>query len=67
MFLAKTDTGMTSQVVVLLNGQLLTFVAVTEELKPYKLDLPGGPYSAQNLSLKNLGTSSIYIRNLTTK
>ncbi len=66
-FLAKTDTGMTSQVVVLLNGQPLTFTTITEELKPYKLDLPGGPYPAQNLSLKNLGTSNIYIRNLTTK
>ncbi|MPM97232.1 hypothetical protein SDC9_144405 [bioreactor metagenome] len=67
MFFAKTDTGMTSQFVVLLNGQLLTFVAVTEELKPYKLDLPGGPYPVGSVSLNNLGTSSIYIRNLTTK
>lgn len=66
-FLAKTDTGMTSQVVILLNGQPLTFVAVTEELKSYKLDLPGGPYPVGSLSLKNLGTSSIYIRNLTTE
>lgn len=67
MFLAKTDTGMTSPIIVLFNGLPLTFTTITEELKPYKLDLPGGPYPVGSVSLNNLGTSSIYIRNLTTE
>jgi len=65
MFVANTDPGMTSRVLVLLNGLPLTHATITEEVKPFNLELPGGPYSVENLSLKNLGTSSIYIRNLT--
>lgn len=67
MFLAKTDQGMTSPIIVLFNGLPLTFTTITEELTPYKLDLPGGPYPVGSVSLNNLGTSSIYIRNLTTE
>lgn len=67
MFLAKTDQGMASPIIVLFNGLPLTFTTITEELTPYKLDLPGDPYPVGSVSLNNLGTSSIYIRNLTTE
>ncbi|WP_248484457.1 beta-propeller fold lactonase family protein [Tepidibacter aestuarii] len=67
MFVAKTDPGITSRVMVFLYGLPSTFATVTEELKQFKLNLPGGPYPVENVSLKNLGNSTIYIYNLTTK
>lgn len=67
MFVAKTDPGITSRVIVLLYGLPSNFATVTEKLKPFKLNLPGSPYPVENILLKNLGNSNIYICNLTTE
>lgn len=67
MFVANTDPGITSRVLVLFNGLPLTSTTITEEPTPFKLDLHGGPYPAENVSLVNLGSGSIYIRGLITE
>ena len=66
-FAAKTSHGMTSQLAVFLSAIPYTSETVTEQLKPFEINLPGGPFPVENISLKNLGKSTIYIYKLTTE
>ncbi|WP_083878518.1 YncE family protein [Acetivibrio cellulolyticus] len=66
-FAARTNPGMTSRFTAFLNVIPYTFTTVTEELKPFEINLPGNPYPIENISLKNLGKSTIYVYKLTTE
>lgn len=66
-FAAKTNTGVTSRFAVFLSVMPYTFGTVTEELKPYAINLPDNPHSSQGVSLRNIGKSTIYIYNLKTE
>lgn len=66
-FAAKTSHGMTSQLAAFLNTIPFTSKTVTEQLKPFEINLPGGPFPVENISLRNLGKSTIYIYKLTTE
>lgn len=56
---------MNSRFAVFLNVIPFTFTTVTEELNQFEINLPGGSYPIENISLKNLGKSTIYVYDLT--
>jgi len=64
-FAARTNPGMTSQFAAFLNVIPYTFITVTEELKQFEINLPDGLYLIENISLRNLGKSTIYVCDLT--
>jgi len=64
IFTAKTKPGTTSKFVAFLNVMPFSFATITEELKPFTINLPGGMYPIENISLKNSGKSTIYVYKL---
>lgn len=66
MFAAKTKPGTTSRLAAFLNVIPYSFITITEELKTFKIDIPGGPRPIKNIYLKNIGKSTIYVYKLVT-
>lgn len=64
-FTARTNPGTTSRFTAFLNVIPYTSSTVTEELKQFEINLPGGQYPVENISLRNLGKSTIYVYELT--
>jgi len=64
IFTAKTKPGTTSKFVAFLNVMPFSFATITEELKPFTINLPGSMYPIENISLKNSGKSTIYVYKL---
>lgn len=63
-FSARTNTGMTSPFTTFLNAIPYTFTTITDKLKPFVINLPVS-YPVENISLRNLGKSTIYVYELT--
>lgn len=66
-FEAKTDTGMISQMTFLVYDNPLSSNEISQTPRTIELAPYGGPYSIEVVSLKNTGSSTVYIRNLTTE
>ncbi len=65
-FSAKTKPGMTSSFLASLNAIPYNFKNVTENLKPFVINLPGS-YLTENIQLRNIGKSTIYVYDLKTE
>ncbi len=66
-FEAKTDAGTTSQISALVYGNPLCGEEASPTPQTLELVLTGGPYPVDNVSLTITGSSTVYIRNLTTE
>ena len=65
-FEALSASGTISQMSALFFGSPFVSVGINDILDLYELVLTGGPYPVENVGLKNTGSSTIYIRNVTT-